>query len=98
MPENFSWAKDRGKTDYMPSITGDVPLFLDKLTLEQISELMTIAWTEIGPFSIFYLVKKVLRKIRSPKEFYRLTKLGIPILLKKCKNLLFERKTVVKNN
>jgi len=91
LPQNFSWAKDKGKTDYMPSITGDAPLFLDKLTLEQVTELMTIAWTEIGSFSIFYLVKKVLRKIRSPKEFYRLTKLGLPILLKKCRNLLVKQ-------
>lgn len=93
IPNNFSWAMDKGKTNCMPSISGDAPLFFDKLTLEQVSKLMTIAWTEIGSFSIFYIVKKVLRKIRSPKEFCSLLKLGIPIIFNKCKNILIKRST-----
>ena len=70
----------------MSTITGDAPLFIDRLTLDQISGFMTEAWTDVKSFSLFYLIKKVLVKIRSPREFVGLARLGIPIVLKKLSN------------
>jgi len=91
IPQDFSWAKSKGKTDQISAITGEAPLFIDQINLKQITELMAVAWTEIGSFSTFYLVKKVLQKIRSPGEIYHYSKLGFPIILKKFRNAIFKQ-------
>lgn len=91
LPPDFSWAKNKGKTDYISAVTGEAPLFVDALSMKQISELMTIAWTEIGSFSTFYLITKILQKIRTPGELYKYSKLGIPIIFNKFKNALFKQ-------
>ena len=85
LPQGFSWAKDIGATDLIPSIVGDAPLFIDKMTINEITELMTIAWTELRSISMFSLVKKALSKARSPKELFKLIRLGFPILIRKFK-------------
>ncbi len=66
LPADFSWAKKHSsKIITLPTAQGDVPLFLDKLTWAQVSELL-FRWSfSGGRISLARKVPRVLANIRS---------------------------------
>jgi len=72
LPEDFSWTKKYRKTIItLPTAQGDVPLFKDKLTWAQISELL-FRWSFSGDtFSIYRKIPRVISNIRSWGDFVR---------------------------
>lgn len=89
LPKGHSWSTHGGGKNYVASILGDAPLFLDKLTMDEISELMTVAWTQIKEFSLLFLLKKILFKISSPAEFFTLARLGLPVIVRRLRESIF---------
>jgi len=57
IPEDFSWAVKDSRVETLPSAQGNVPIFRDKLTWEQISELL-FEWARIQKFPV---IKKIPR-------------------------------------
>lgn len=65
LPKDFSWSNRKEKRIYtLPSSQGDVPIFLDKLTWEQVSELL-FQWAGTQKYSIIRKIPRALRSIRS---------------------------------
>lgn len=72
LPPNFSWAKPHpAKIITLPTAQGDVPLFLDKLTWSQISELV-FRWSfSQGKISILEKIPHVIKNIRTLQDLGR---------------------------
>ncbi len=72
LPRNFSWTKKYfSKIITLPMAQGDVPLFVDKLTWSQISELV-LRWSfSAGRTSVLRKVPQALRHIRSLGDLRR---------------------------
>ncbi len=67
LPEDFTWTKRYGsRVITLPSAQGDVPLFLDKLTWSQVSELL-FRWAMSG--GNVSIVRKTLRAIGHIRSF-----------------------------
>jgi radical SAM superfamily enzyme YgiQ (UPF0313 family) len=67
LPEDFTWTKRyRSRVVTLPSAQGDVPLFLDKLTWSQVSELL-FRWAMSG--GNVSIVRKTLRAVRHIRSF-----------------------------
>lgn len=66
LPRDFTWTKKRrSRIMTLPLAQGDVPLFLDRLTWSQVSELI-FRWSESrGKSSILKKIPKALSQIRS---------------------------------
>jgi radical SAM superfamily enzyme YgiQ (UPF0313 family) len=66
LPEDFSWSKKfHSKIITLPTAQGDVPLYVDKLTWAQISELV-FRWSfSSGKVSIIRKIPQILKNIRS---------------------------------
>lgn len=72
LPEDFSWTKKYRKTIItLPTVQGDVPLFKDKLTWAQISELLFRWSLSGGTFSIYRKIPRIISNIRSGGDFIR---------------------------
>lgn len=71
-PENFSWTKRYfSKIITLPMAQGDVPLYIDKLTWSQVSELV-LRWSfATQKSSLLKKVPKAVRHIRSFGDFKR---------------------------
>ncbi len=66
LPENFTWTKKyRSGIITLPAAQGDVPLFIDKLTWAQISELVFRWSLSSSQVSIFRKIPRILANIRS---------------------------------
>ncbi len=66
LPQDFSWAKKyRSKIITLPIAQGDVPLYIDKLTWSQVSELIFRWSLSGGESSILRKIPRVISKIRS---------------------------------
>ncbi len=89
LPEDFSWAKKYRKAIItLPTAQGDVPLFKDKLTWAQISELL-FRWSfSGGTFSVYRKIPRVISNIRSGGDFIRYTVMAWIYLKLKLKRLL----------
>jgi len=72
LPQDFSWTKKYySRIITLPTAQGDVPLFLDKLTWAQISELV-FRWSFSGQkSSILKKIPRILTKIRSLGDIKR---------------------------
>ncbi len=72
LPPGFTWTKRyRRRVITLPTAQGDVPLFLDKLTWAQVSELL-FRWSQSGGnISILRKVPRTLLRIRSVGEAKR---------------------------
>ncbi len=72
LPRDFTWAKKyRSKIITLPTAQGDVPLFIDKLTWSQVSELI-FRWSFIGgESSILRKIPRVISNIRSLGDISR---------------------------
>lgn len=91
LPEDFSWTKKyNSEIITLPAAQGDVPLFLDKLTWSQISELIC-RWTLCNrKFSILRKISHLATHIRSWREIRRYATIASvysKFMLKKRKNI-----------
>jgi radical SAM superfamily enzyme YgiQ (UPF0313 family) len=72
IPKNFTWTKKRHpKIITLPFAQGDVPLFKDKLSWAQISELIFRWMKTKGKTSIFRKIPKVITNIRTFSDIKR---------------------------
>ncbi len=77
LPKGFTWTKRHRKGIItLPMAQGDVPLYIDKLTWAQVSELV-LRWSfSAGKSSLFKKVPKALKSIRTFGDFKRLAIMG----------------------
>lgn len=77
LPKGFTWTKPYRKGIItLPLAQGDVPLYLDKLTWSQVSELV-LRWSfNSGKTSILKKAPRALRKVRSWGDLKRLIIMG----------------------
>jgi len=74
LPQDFTWAKRyRSKIITLPTAQGDVPLYTDKLTWSQISELIFRWSLSGGEASILRKIPRVISNIRSFGDIARYT-------------------------
>lgn len=72
LPEDFTWTRHyRSRIITLPTAQGDVPLFVDRLTWAQISELV-FRWSfSSGKTEILRKIPQIITKIRSFGDVYR---------------------------
>ncbi|UCC39300.1 MAG: radical SAM protein [Candidatus Aminicenantes bacterium] len=99
-PHNFTWAKKyHSKIITLPEAQGDVPLFQEKLTWAQISELL-FRWSQSsGKISIFPKIPRTILKTRSWGDIKRYSIMAYVYLRLKVRGF-FKKKTFesFKNN
>ena len=97
LPEDFSWAERRRKGIItLPTAQGDVPLFLDKLTWAQTSELL-FRWTlSGGRISLFRKILRTVPHIRSFGDLRRYAVMAWVLMKIKTGKALRGRTTDVK--
>jgi hypothetical protein len=88
LPADFSWTKKHSsKIITLPTAQGDVPLFLDKLTWAQISELL-FRWSfSGGNVSVARKIPRVISNIRSWSDVKRYAIMALVFLRLKLKKL-----------
>jgi len=88
LPPDFSWTKKHSsKIITLPTAQGDVPLFLDKLTWAQVSELL-FRWSfSGGRISLARKIPRVISNIRSWADLKRYAVMGLVFLRLKLKKL-----------
>ena len=88
LPADFSWTKRHSsKIITLPAAQGDVPLFLDKLTWAQISELL-FRWSFTrGDIPVFRKIPRVVSNIRSWADIRRYTVMASVFLKLRLKKL-----------
>ncbi len=76
LPSDFKWHQE-GRTDVktLPSAQGNVPIFLDRLSWSQVSDLL-FEWAEMQHYSVWRKIPKVLRSIRSMDDVKRYGVMG----------------------
>jgi len=88
LPENFTWTKKyRTGIITLPAAQGDVPLFIDKLTWAQVSELVFRWSLSGGQVSIFRKIPRILTNIRSLGDIKRYTIMAIVYFKLKLKKI-----------
>jgi anaerobic magnesium-protoporphyrin IX monomethyl ester cyclase len=89
LPADFTWTKRHSsKVITLPTAQGDVPLFLDKLTWAQISELL-FRWSfSRRDIPIARKIPRVLSKIRSWGDIKRYTIMAFVLLKLRLKKLM----------
>lgn len=71
LPLDFSWSKPVGKNvETMPSTQGDVPIFRDKLTWEQLGGAMA-EWVRMRNYPVWKKIPGMLKDIRRPHDILR---------------------------
>jgi radical SAM superfamily enzyme YgiQ (UPF0313 family) len=72
LPDDFTWTRHyRSRIITLPTAQGDVPLFIDRLTWAQISELV-FRWSfSSGKTEILRKIPQIISKIRSLGDLYR---------------------------
>jgi radical SAM superfamily enzyme YgiQ (UPF0313 family) len=89
LPKDFSWTKKRDKrVIVLPAAQGHAPLYVDKLTWRQISELMFRFAGAKKKFSLFKKIPTVLRNIYSFDDFKRYTILFLVFMEHKLKKFM----------
>ncbi|MBN1295853.1 B12-binding domain-containing radical SAM protein [bacterium] len=75
LPPDFRWYQDRNDVKTLASAQGNVPIFLDRLTWTQISDIL-FEWAKMQHFSVIRKIPKVLRSIRTWSDFFRYAVMG----------------------
>lgn len=71
LPKDFSWSKPLdSRVEVLSSTQGDVPIFRDKLSWEQLGKAM-FEWTRIRKYPVFKKIPKILKDIHSIKDLTR---------------------------
>jgi radical SAM superfamily enzyme YgiQ (UPF0313 family) len=73
IPADFSWSKESSSAIFsIPAIQGNVPLFMDKLNWDELTEI-AIRWAEMRKdYSIFNRIIDIVRNIRSYEDIKRI--------------------------
>ncbi len=90
LPRGFSWTKrHRSRIITLPAAQGDVPLFIDKLSWAQVSELI-FRWslTSRTKVSIFAKIPRILTNIRALGDIKRYLIMVLVLLKLKIKKLV----------
>lgn len=92
LPEDFTWTKRyRSQVITLPTAQGDVPLFLDKLSWAQISELV-FRWSfTSGKSEILRKIPQIIAKIRSFGDIKRYAIMGLVFLRLKISRIMKEK-------
>jgi anaerobic magnesium-protoporphyrin IX monomethyl ester cyclase len=89
LPEDFSWAKKHHRQIItLPTAQGDVPLYIDKLTWSQVSELIFRWSLSGGQSSILRKIPRVISNIRSFGDITRYTVMAWVYAKLKIKKIL----------
>ncbi len=89
IPKNFSWTNPNDhRVVLLPAAQGHVPLYMDKLTWWQISELMFHFAGAKKKFSLLRKIPTVVLNIKSFGDFQRYTTMFIAMLTFKLKKML----------
>jgi hypothetical protein len=90
IPEDFSWTTPNDhRIVVLPAAQGHVPLYMDKLTWWQISELMFRFAGTKKKFSLWRKIPSIVRNIKSFGDFQRYTIMFIALLCFKFKKLFW---------
>ncbi len=80
LPPDFKWHQaDRKDVKTLASAQGNVPIFLDKLTWSQVSDLL-FEWAEMQNYSVWRKIPKVLKSIRSWSDIKQYSTMGFRYL------------------
>ncbi len=83
LPPDFKWYHaDRKDVKTLVSAQGNVPIFLDKLTWSQISDIL-FEWAAMQNYSVLRKIPRVLRSIKNVDDFKRYSLMGWRYILKK---------------
>jgi hypothetical protein len=93
LPADFTWSKRTQKgVITLPTAQGDVPLFLDRLTWAQMSELLFRWSMSGGRVSLLRKIPQALRHIRSFADFRRYVVMAGVLLRLKLQRLFGSRR------
>lgn len=71
IPKDFSWArKNDPRVTILPTAQGNVPIFIDKLSLKEISKYI-FQWRERQGYKLWKKIPEVIKSIRSPRDLIR---------------------------
>ena len=77
LPADFSWTDTgKGKAFSMPLVTGDAPLYLDRMTWKDIARIL-LRYAEMNNYPLRSRILPALRRVRSPRELLRLLTMGL---------------------
>lgn len=82
LPADFKWYQQRNDVKTLASAQGNVPIFLDRLTWSQISDIL-FEWAGMQNFSVLRKIPKVLKSIRNWNDFKRYSIMGWRYLLRR---------------
>jgi len=89
LPDNFTWTRRHySKIITLPTAQGDVPLFQDKLSWAQISELVWRWSFSTEKISILRKIPRIITNIRTPGDIKRYTIITFVYLKLKLKKIL----------
>ena len=86
IPVDFSWSVKDKRVETLPSAQGNVPIFRDKLSWEQISELL-FEWAKIQKFPVIKKIPRALKHIRTIGDMKRYMKMFWTYVAFKSKGL-----------
>jgi len=93
LPRDFTWSKRTQKgVITLPTAQGDVPLFLDRLTWAQMSELLFRWSMSGGRVSLLRKIPQTLRQVRSFADFRRYVIMAGVLLRLKLRRLFGSRR------
>lgn len=93
LPADFSWSRRRSSGIItLPTAQGDVPLFLDRLTWSQVSELLFRWSLSGGRVSILRKLPRVIANIRSLGDIKRYAIMALVLARLKIKKLLIKKR------
>lgn len=85
LPKDFSWAKPLdNRVEVLSSTQGEVPIFRDKLSWEQIGKAM-FEWSKIQKYPVLGKIPKIIKDIHSIKDLTRYISLAKSYLRFKLK-------------
>lgn len=88
LPSDFRWyQEDRTDVKTLASAQGNVPIFLDKLTWSQISDIL-FEWASMRNYSVIRKIPRILRSIRSFGDLSRYSIMGWRYFLRKIRTLI----------
>jgi len=74
LPKDFSWSVKDDRVETLPSAQGNVPIFRDKLSWEEISELL-FEWARIQRFPVIKKIPRAIGHIRNLNDMRRYMKM-----------------------
>ena len=86
LPKGFSWSVKNNSIVSLPTVVGDVPIFVDKLSWEEISEIL-LEWAEVSNYPKFKHLPTTIKNIKSFDDLKRLFIMNKVYLRRKIKSV-----------